>query len=123
MDNRFANNGAWGILFVPYPDENPPVENQSCSKTGGTEVTGFGCVYDPQGDALIHNTFSNDGFFGNPSNVDFGELTLEGHQIQNCFRGNVAPQGSVPANLETVSYTHLDVYKRQVTRMPTRMTG
>ena len=100
MDNRFANNGAWGILFVPYPDENPPVENQSCSKTGGTEVTGFGCVYDPQGDALIHNTFSNDGFFGNPSNVDFGELTLEGHQIQNCFRGNVAPQGSVPANLE-----------------------
>ncbi len=101
MDSRFANNGAWGILFVPYPDENPPVMGQSCPKTGGTEVSGFGCVYDPQGDALVHNTFSNDGFFGNPSNVDFGELTLEGHQIQNCFQDNVAPQGSVPANLET----------------------
>jgi hypothetical protein len=100
MDDRFANNGAWGLLLVPYPDENPPVENQSCPKTGGTEVSGFGCVYDPQGDAVVHNTFSNDGFFGNPSNVDFGELTLEGHQIQNCFRDNVDPQGSVPANLE-----------------------
>ncbi len=101
MDNHFSNNGAWGILFVPYPDENPPILGQSCSKTGGTEVTGFGCVYDPQGDALVHNTFTNDGFFGNPTNVDFGELTLEAHELQNCFQHNAAPQGSVPTNLES----------------------
>ncbi|HXQ91109.1 MAG TPA: hypothetical protein VN768_06070, partial [Acidimicrobiales bacterium] len=25
MDNTFSNNGAWGVLFVPYPDSNPPV--------------------------------------------------------------------------------------------------
>jgi hypothetical protein len=49
---------------------------------------------------MLHNTFSNDGFFGNPSNVDFGELTLSGSEAQNCFRANVAPQGSVPADLE-----------------------
>jgi len=100
MDNRFVHNGAWGVLVLPYPDENAPVLNQSCAKTGGFKFPGFGCVYDPKGDALVHNTFSGDGFFGNPANVDFGELTLAGHQPQNCFRANVAPQGSVPANLE-----------------------
>ncbi len=101
MNNRFANNGAWGILFVPYPDENPPILGQSCTKTGGMQLTGLGCVYDPKGNALIHNTFSNDGFFANPTNADFGELTLGGNEPQNCFRHNIAPQGSVPANLES----------------------
>jgi hypothetical protein len=101
MDNRFVNNGAWGVLFVPYPDENAAVDGQSCSKTGGNAIAGFGCVYDPKGDALTHNTFANDGYFGNPSNADFGELTLSGSEPQNCFKANVAPQGSVPANLET----------------------
>ena len=24
MDNRFSDNGAWGILFVPYPDDSSP---------------------------------------------------------------------------------------------------
>jgi len=105
MDNRFANNGAWGALFVPYPDSNPPVLGQTCAGTGGNEDGALGCVYDPEGDAMLHNTFSNDGFFGNPSNVDFGELTLSGNEIQNCFRANVAPQGSVPANLETAQAT------------------
>ncbi len=105
MDNRFANNGAWGALFVPYPDSNPPVLGQTCAGTGGNEDGALGCVYDPEGDAMLHNTFSNDGFFGNPSNVDFGELTLSGNEIQNCFRANVAPQGSVPTNLETAQAT------------------
>jgi hypothetical protein len=105
MDNRFTNNGAWGVLFVPYPDGNPAVDGQTCPGTGGVEISGLGCVYDPQGDALVHNTFSNDGFFGNPANVDFAELTLNGNQIQNCFRGNVDPQGSAPANLETAEAT------------------
>ncbi len=102
MDNRFVNNGAWGVLFVPYPDENPPILGQTCSKTGGVQFPGFGCVFDPKGDALIHNTFRHDGFFANPSNADFGELTLSKGEPQNCFRANSAPKGSVPADLEKV---------------------
>ena len=100
MNNRFVNNGAWGVLFVPYPDSSTPADGQTCASTGGVQESGLGCVYDPQGDALLHNTFTHDGFFANPANVDFGELTLNAHEIQNCFRANVAPQGSVPANLE-----------------------
>jgi hypothetical protein len=100
MDNRFVHNGAWGVLFVPYPDENPPVLGQSCAGTGGFEFSGFGCVYDPKNDALLHNRFQDDGFFGNPSNGDFGQLALSAKEPQNCFRANVAPDGSTPSDLE-----------------------
>jgi len=100
MDNTFANNGAWGVLFVPYPDNNPPVLGQTCAGTGGAELSGFGCVYDPKGDALIDNTFTNDAYFGNQSNADFGQIVINGNGPRNCFAGNKAPTGSVPAGLE-----------------------
>ena len=57
-------------------------------------------MYDPEGDALLHNTFVHDGYFGNPSNADFGQIVLEAGQPANCFAGNDAPTGSVPAGLE-----------------------
>ena len=59
-------------------------------------------MYDPEGDALVHNTFSHDGYFGNPSNSDFGEITITAGQPQNCFSANTAPDGSAPADLEQV---------------------
>ncbi len=105
MDNTFSNNGAWGILFVPFPDANKPSLNQSCSGTGGIENGAFGCVYDPMNDALLHNTFTNDGYFGNPGNADFGQIVLNAGQPQNCYSGNVAPNGSAPANLEQLQPT------------------
>ena len=37
---------------------------------------GSGCVFEPQGNALMGNTFVNDGYFGNPSNADFGQILL-----------------------------------------------
>ncbi len=100
MDNTFANNGAWGVLFVPYPDSGKPVQGQTCKGTGGFPTAGFGCVYDPEGNALVHNTFVHDGFFGNPSNSDFGQITLDAGIPSNCYKGNVAPLGSAPAGLE-----------------------
>jgi len=103
--NRFANNGAWGILFVPYPDSNPPVLGQTCSGTGGFELAGFGCVYDPAGDALLKNNFVHNGYFGNLSNSDFGQITLNSNEAANCFAGNTAPDGSAPANLESTQPT------------------
>jgi hypothetical protein len=99
MHNTFEDNGAWGMLVVPYPDPSSPSLNQTCTGTGGHEFSGLGCVYDPQNDALIGNTFSNDGYFGNPTNSDFGELTLNKHVV-NCFSKNVVPNGSFPTNLE-----------------------
>jgi hypothetical protein len=100
MDNTFAGNGAWGILFIPFPDSNPPEHHQSCTGTGGVEMKGFGCVYDPMNDALLHNRFVHNGYFGNPANADFGQVVANAGQPQNCYAGNVAPQGSAPPDLE-----------------------
>jgi hypothetical protein len=102
MDNKFVDNGAWGTLFVPYPDSGKPVLGQTCAGTGGVENAALGCIYDPEGDALIDNTYVHDGFFGNPSNSDFGQIVFSAGQPQNCFDGNSDPQGSAPTDLEQI---------------------
>ena len=105
MNNTFSNNGAWGILFIPYPDSSTPSLGQTCAGTGGHQLAGLGCVYDPQNDALINNKFVHNGFFGNSSNGDVGLLTLSTGEKQNCFRGNTIPDGTTPSNLQTTQST------------------
>jgi len=105
MNNLFENNGAWGTLFVPYPDTSPGGPGV-CTGSGGHLEPALGaCVYDPEGDALLNNTYVNDGFFGNASNTDYGEITFFKGEPQNCFAGNVAPQGSSPTTLEQTQPT------------------
>ncbi len=100
MDNTIVNNGAWGALFLPYAQTGTPSLHQTCAGIGGHEYPIFGCVMDPEGDALEHNTFRHDGYFHNPSNSDFGQLTLFGGEPENCYAGNKDPNGSDPAGLE-----------------------
>jgi hypothetical protein len=100
VGNTFTNNGAWGVLFLPYPDSGTPSLNQKCANYGGVQLTGLGCVFDPEGNALKGNTFVNNGFFANPSNADFGQIVLRAGLPSNCYAGNNAPRGSAPANLE-----------------------
>ena len=92
MDNRFVNNGAWGVLFVPYPDSGTPSFGQTCRGTGGVQLPGFGCVYDPANDALLGNTFEHNGYFGNPSNGDFGQIITTAGKPQNCYASEHAPR-------------------------------
>ena len=103
MDNTFATNGAWGTLFVPYPTSGTPTLGQKCTKVTGkeTKTLGLGCVFDPGGNALVNNTYSHNGFFGNPSNGDYGQIVLYSGGPMNCYGGNTAPDGSAPANLQT----------------------
>jgi hypothetical protein len=106
MDNQFTNNGAWGFLMVPYPDSGTPDLGQTCSGTGGVENPAFGgCLYDPMNNALLHNTFGHNGFFGNPSNADFGQITINTGKPQNCYVGNTAPNGSAPPDLQQAQPT------------------
>ena len=105
MDNMFSNNGAWGLLVIPYADSNKPTNGQTCASGGGQTFPGLGCVIDPKGDNVTGNTFSHDGYFGNPSNSDYGQITLWAHEPSNCFSQNTAPDGSAPANLEQTQAT------------------
>ncbi len=103
MNNVFENNGAWGILFVPFPDGDKPYPGVTCANSGGFVSPLFkGCIYNPEGDALLNNKFIHNGFFGNPSNGDYGQIVMNGGLPQNCFAGNSAPDGSTPSNLEQV---------------------
>jgi hypothetical protein len=88
MANTFADNGAWGVVFVPYPTTGKPC-------TGGFPnypLLGQGsCLFDEWGDALLGNTFVNDGFFGNPSNGDFAQLNVLSGKPTDCYSGNHGP--------------------------------
>ncbi len=104
MNNRFVHNGAWGVLFLPYPDSETPPPISNCD--GGSDVgPPFGCLYDDWGNTLANNTFSKNGFFGNDTNSDFGQITFfDGNPI-NCYYGNKAPDGSTPGNLQQTNGT------------------
>jgi hypothetical protein len=94
MNNVFANNKAWGVIFVPYPDSGPPC-------TGGTD-TGAACLYDEFGDALLNNKFTNNGGFNNQTNGDFALTNFEANPT-DCFAGNTDTGGtltSTPSNAE-----------------------
>ena len=97
MDNVFQNNGAWGTILVPYPDSGPP-----CS--GGT-LTPAACIFDEYGDAVVHNTYEHNGFFGNPTNGDIAAANIEPGPT-DCFAGNVEsdgqPASTSPSALETL---------------------
>ena len=92
-NNEFENNGAWGVLFVPYPDANTTSDGKTCKATKGVVATSLGisgisCLYDPQGDLLSNNKFTGNGTLGNPSNADYGNLVASGNEPVNCFSGN-----------------------------------
>jgi hypothetical protein len=100
MDNMFANNGAWGTLFIPYPDSGTPSLHQKCGDYGGFQMTGLGCVFEDENDKLAGNSFVNDGFFNNPTNADFGQIVVHTGLPSNCYVANNGPQGSAPPYLE-----------------------
>ena len=94
MNNRFVNNKAWGLILVPYPDSGPPC-------TGGTQ-SGAACLYDEFGDAVLNNTFTSNGGYGNPTNGDIGYTNAEPGPT-DCFSGNIdtgGPLTSAPSNVQ-----------------------
>jgi hypothetical protein len=103
-----TRNRAWGVATFTFPDtETPPADVSAAGAAcRGGVATGPPvnlCVFDDWGNAVVGNTFSQHGSFGNASNGDFGEVTTSSHPT-NCFRGNVEQGGgqvtSSPAGLQ-----------------------
>jgi hypothetical protein len=102
MNNRFVNNGAWGVIMISFPDSGPPC-------TGGTKdspLLGKGsCLYDDWGNHLLNNRFTNNGGFGNPTNGDFEQLSLESHPT-NCYSGNTDSSGALNPDSQALQTAH-----------------
>ena len=89
-DNDIHDNGAWGVLLVPEVDTEKPPPIAHCK--GGIGLASF-CYFNDFGNEIENNTLSHNGFFGNPANVDLGEISNLAYS-GNCFHGNVAPSGT-----------------------------
>jgi hypothetical protein len=104
IDNRIVNNDAWGVLEQIFPDNGPPC-------TGGTpHFTLFsptGCLYDQWGNAILNNSFANNGSYGHASNGDIATFNLEAGHPRDCYAGNTDPSGvtTSPANLQQTNPT------------------
>ncbi len=107
MGNHVTHHGAWGILFVPYPDFGPPPPVAHC-EGGASDAFGPGtCLYDSWGNQAFRNTVADNGFYGNPTNGDLAELDLlADNGYSNCWYANKHPDGSAPTtdppNLMTI---------------------
>jgi hypothetical protein len=87
MNNRFENNGAWGIILVPYLDSGQPCTGGTLNPLGGA-LGSDACLYEGFGDAIVNNQFKHNGFFGHPSNGDFAHVSLEDNHPNDCYSGN-----------------------------------
>ena len=105
MDNRFVNNGAWGTIFVPYPDTETPPSDVTDPCNGGVGGAGNVCNYDDWGNSLLDNTYTNNGFFGNQTNGDFAESTTTPDHPINCFSGNTDTSGTLTSSPSTLEQT------------------
>jgi Periplasmic copper-binding protein (NosD) len=104
IDNRFENNGSWAVLVVPFPDTDTPPPIAHCQGGDPNGVPGLGikgCYFDTWGNDIAHNTFKNNGGFGNPTNGDLAELSAR-HTPGNCWHENVDTAGvtSAPPRLQ-----------------------
>ncbi len=110
IDNRFENNNGWGILTVPFPDTGnpPPIANCAGGDPNGIPSLGItGCYFADWGNEIAHNTFANNGGFGNVTNGDIGNIADQ-HDPGNCFHDNTNKVGAVttaPTDLQTAAGT------------------
>ncbi len=81
-----------------------PVQTRRPLCTGGSPnynllgLVTIKCLYDDWNNALIGNTFIHNGFYGNPTNGDFAEITATPGNPINCFSGNTNPSGQLTSS-------------------------
>ena len=98
--NRIENNGAWGVLLAPFPDVRKPPKVAHCQggvaqppQPDGT----VGCYFDDFNNPVSNNRLKHNGFFGNPTNGDFGDISGQ-NDNQNCWFGNTRTDGTAPSS-------------------------
>jgi hypothetical protein len=98
IHNRFVRNNAWGIAITPFPGEGAPC-------TGGVGGPGGepACTWDSWGVAVLNNTFTKNGAYGNRTNGDIGLTNFFANEPTDCFSHNKDTGGklsSAPSNIQ-----------------------
>src|SRR5439155_8857898 len=79
-----------------YPDTEAPPDDTvaagAACRGGVSSGPANLCLYDDWGNAVVGNSFRHNGYFGNASNADFGEITSTSAPT-NCYHGNVEQGG------------------------------
>ena len=111
-DNRFVNNGAWGVLTVPYPDTETPPPIAHCEG---------GLAEPPRVRLLLRRLrqrgdrqhFTRNGSFGNLTNGDIGDISGT-NTPGNCWHDNsdAAGRSQSPGDLQ-VTHATCGVQKRR----------
>jgi hypothetical protein len=109
VNNRFENNASWAVSVVPFPDTGTPPLVAHCvgGDPNGVPALGLkGCFYISWGNEVAHNTFKNNGSYGNPTNGDLADVS-DTHTPGNCWHDNTDPAGvtSAPPNLQQTNAT------------------
>jgi Periplasmic copper-binding protein (NosD) len=114
VGNRIENNGAWGVVAHDFPD--PESGPANCG--GGIDVPPVGptpevCLFYSRGNFVARNSFSHNGFFGNPGNADIANEATGAAPVPptdsvgmspdpNCFSANTDASGTVSADPPTL---------------------
>jgi Periplasmic copper-binding protein (NosD) len=98
-NNRFERNGAWGILIVPFIDTRKPPKVAHCQGGAATQNSDgtTTCFFDDFNNEVAGNTFSGNGFFGNPTNGDMADISGQ-NALANCWHDNKRADGSTPSS-------------------------
>ena len=119
LRNRIVNNKAWGILTTPYPDSEVPPSDIGQHCQGGEpnfDLSALGmtgtvpCYFSDWGNEIAHNTFTNNGGYGNPTNGDVGDISQpppeDPSATGNCWHDNTDTGGTFTESPSTLSTTN-----------------
>jgi hypothetical protein len=103
--NQIYNNNSWGTVVTDVPYTGDQV-----GPCNGVYVPGQACYFQAFGNAVIDNSYSKNGSYGNPTNGDIA-LDTTPHDPGNCFYGNTDPNGlsSDPPNIQSPPFNQCGV--------------
>jgi hypothetical protein len=90
--NRIVRNGAWGVLIQVQQGEGgkPCIGGKLHFSYLGVKLK---CLFDNWGNAILNNSFADNGSFGHATNGDIGSFNFLNGNPTNCFSGNIDPAG------------------------------
>ena len=102
LHNRIVHNNAWGVLIQVQQGQGGPPCIGGVLNFNVLGVLTLPCLFDGWGDAIVNNSFADNGAFGHQTNGDIAQANFLSGNPTNCYSGNTDPKGltTSPSGLE-----------------------